>query len=77
VRRVSIAQQKALGAEGTLTLSNTRISQSVPHAHVHVVPRRKGDKLFTPGRTLWMRQKYADGEAEAIATKLRAELAKS
>jgi histidine triad (HIT) family protein len=77
VRRVSIAQQKALGAEGTLTLSNTRISQSVPHAHVHVVPRRKGDKLFTPGRTLWMRQKYADGEAEAIAAKLRAELAKS
>jgi len=77
VRRVSIAQQKALGAEGTLTLSNTRISQSVPHVHVHVVPRRKGDKLFTPGRTLWMRQKYADGEAEAIAAKLRAELAKS
>jgi len=77
VRRVSIAQQKALGAEGTLTLSNTRISQSVPHVHVHVVPRRKGDKLFTPGRTLWMRQKYADGEAEAIAVKLRAELAKS
>jgi histidine triad (HIT) family protein len=77
VRRVSIAQQKALGAEGTLTLSNTRISQSVPHVHVHVVPRRKGDKLFSPGRTFWMRQRYADGEAEAIAGKLRAELAKT
>jgi histidine triad (HIT) family protein len=77
VRRVSIAQQKALGAEGSLTLSNTRISQSVPHVHVHVVPRRKGDKLFTPGRTFWMRQRYADGEAELIAAKLRAELATS
>jgi len=76
VRRVSIAQQKALGAEGSLTLSNTRISQSVPHVHVHVVPRRKGDKLFSPGRTFWMRQRYAEGEAETIAAKLREELAR-
>jgi histidine triad (HIT) family protein len=74
VRRVSIAQQKALGAEGSLTLSNTKISQSVPHVHVHVVPRRKGDSLFSPGRPFWMRRKYSAGEAEAIAEKLRAEL---
>jgi len=76
VRRVSIAQQRVLGAEGSLTLSNTRISQSVPHVHVHVVPRRKGDKLFSPGRTFWMRQRYAEGEAETIAAKLREELAR-
>ncbi len=76
VRRVSIAQQKALGAEGSLTLSNTKISQSVPHAHVHVVPRRKGDSLFSPGRPLWMRKRYSEGEAEAIAEKLRTELAR-
>lgn len=75
VRRVSIAQQKALGAEGSLTLSNTKISQSVPHVHVHVVPRRKGDSLFSPGRPLWMRKRYSEGEAEAIAEKLRKELA--
>ena len=75
VRRVSIAQQQALGAEGTLMLSNTRISQSVPHVHVHVVPRRKGDKFFTPGRPFWMRQKYAPGQAEEIAEKLRSALA--
>ena len=75
VRRVSIAQQKALGAEGSLTLSNTKISQSVPHVHVHVVPRRKGDSLFSPGRTLWMRKRYSEGEAEAIAEILRKELA--
>ena len=77
MRRVSIAQQKALGAEGSLTLSNTKISQSVPHVHVHVVPRSKGDSLFSPGRPLWMRKRYSEGEAEAIAEKLRAELASS
>ena len=76
VRRVSVAQQRVLGAEGSLTLSNTRVSQSVPHVHVHVVPRRKGDSLFSPGRTLWMRQRYKPGEAEEIAEKLREALAK-
>ena len=77
VRRVSIAQQEALGAEGSLTLANTRISQSVPHVHVHVVPRRKGDTLFSPGRTFWMRRQYNDGEAAEIAEKLRQALSAS
>jgi histidine triad (HIT) family protein len=77
VRQVSIAQQSALGAEGSLTLANTRISQSVSHVHVHVVPRRKGDSLFSPGRTFWMRRQYKDGEATEIAAKLRAELVKT
>jgi histidine triad (HIT) family protein len=77
VRQVSIAQQRVLGAEGSLTLANTRISQSVPHVHVHVVPRRKGDSLFSPGRTFWMRRQYKEGEAAEIAEKLRAELAKT
>jgi len=74
VKRVSIAMGPALGAEGSLVLTNTRISQSVPHVHIHVMPRRQGDKLFSPGRTLWMRQRYADGEAAAIAAKLKAAL---
>jgi histidine triad (HIT) family protein len=66
VRRVSIAQQKALGAEGSLTLSNTRISQSVPHVHVHVVPRRKGDGLFS--KTFqWIRRPYPSETAIAEA----------
>ncbi len=74
VRRVSVALQRALGAEGSLVLTNTRISQSVPHVHAHVVPRSKGDRLFSPGRTFWMRQRYGPGEADEIAAKLRAEL---
>ncbi len=74
VQRVSVAVQSVLGAEGSLTLANTRVSQSVAHVHVHVVPRRKGDRLFSPGRTFWMRQRYRPGEAEEIAVKLRAAL---
>jgi histidine triad (HIT) family protein len=74
VREVSKAMQRALGAEGSLTLANTRISQSVPHVHVHVVPRRRGDQFFTPGRPFWMRRRYGAGEPEAIAAKLRAAL---
>jgi histidine triad (HIT) family protein len=52
---------------------NDRISQSVPHVHVHVVPRRKGDGLRG---FFWPRHKYAtDDEAAATAAKLRAALA--
>jgi histidine triad (HIT) family protein len=71
VQKLSRAFATALGAEGSLTLSNTRISQSVPHVHIHVVPRRKGDSLFSPGRPFWMRQKYREGQAEEITAKLR------
>jgi len=75
-RRLSIAFRTALGADGSFIAVNTRISQSVPHVHVHVVPRRKGDGLFSPGRGTWVRRRYAGGEAEQIAEKLRAALAR-
>src|SRR5438094_8720349 len=74
VRRMSIAVQRGIGAEGSLVVTNTRVSQSVPHVHVHVVPRRKGDGLFSPGHGMWMRRRYADGEAEQVAARLRAAL---
>jgi histidine triad (HIT) family protein len=76
VQRLSRAFAPALGAEGSLVAINTRISQSVPHVHAHVVPRRKGDRLFSPssGPMLWMRRSYKEGEAEEIAAKLRAAL---
>jgi histidine triad (HIT) family protein len=71
VRRMSIAVQRGLGADGSFVAVNTRISQSVPHVHVHVVPRKAGDGLFSP-RPIWKRRSYA-GEAEAAeyAEKLR------
>lgn len=73
-RRLSVAFRSELGADGSFIAVNTRISQSVPHLHVHVVPRRKGDGLFSPGRGMWIRRRYAAGEAEQVATKLRAAL---
>ena len=70
VRRMSIAVQKALTADGSFVATNTRISQSVPHVHVHVVPRRKGDGLFAT-RIIWQRQKYAtDADAAAMAARI-------
>lgn len=71
VRRTSIAVQKALRAEGSFVATNTRVSQSVPHLHVHVVPRNKGDGLFAT-RLIWQRKKYeSDTQAAEIATKIR------
>lgn len=63
-RLVATAIEKGLEADGTFLAINNRISQSVPHLHVHIVPRRSGDGLrgfFYP------RQKYASTEeAEKI-----------
>jgi histidine triad (HIT) family protein len=71
LRRTSIAVQKALHAEGSFVATNTRVSQSVPHLHVHVVPRNKGDGLFST-RLIWQRKKYeTDSEMAEIATKIR------
>jgi len=71
VRRTSIAVQKAFGAEGSFVATNARVSQSVPHLHVHVVPRNKGDGLFST-RLIWQRKKYEnDSEMAEIATKIR------
>jgi histidine triad (HIT) family protein len=72
VRRLSVAVQRGLAAEGSYVATNTRISQSVPHVHIHVVPRRKGDGLFST-RLIWRRLKYAsDAEAAEVAAKIRA-----
>ena len=47
---------------------NNVVSQSVPHLHVHVVPRTKGDGLRG---FFWPRTTYADGEIEAYAQRIR------
>jgi histidine triad (HIT) family protein len=71
-RRVSVAVERALGAQGSFIGMNNRVSQSVPHAHVHVVPRRKGDGLRG---FFWPRQKYStDAQAAEVAATLRANL---
>ena len=62
---LSRAVEVALGAEGTFVAMNNRVSQSVPHLHIHVVPRRKKDGLKG---FFWPRTKY-NSEEEMIAVK--------
>ncbi|MDA8439590.1 MAG: HIT family protein [Propionibacterium sp.] len=70
-RRISLAQQTALGADGSFVALNNIVSQSVPHVHLHVVPRRRHDGLHG---FLWPRQRYADGQDTEVAAALRAAL---
>jgi len=72
-RSVADAVRTAFGAQGSFVAVNNVVSQSVPHLHVHVVPRTKGDGLRG---FFWPRTKYADEtEAAEYAGKLRAALA--
>jgi histidine triad (HIT) family protein len=73
VQRISAVMPGALGSEGSFVAANNVVSQSVPHLHVHVVPRTKGDGLRG---FFWPRQKYSsDEEAEQYAGRLRAAVA--
>ena len=62
VRRLAAAVQSAMSADGTLIVANNTVSQSVPHLHVHVVPRRRKDGLRG---FLWPRGRYPDEEVMA------------
>src|SRR5712691_8877241 len=62
VQLLSRAVEVALKAEGSFVAMNNRVSQSVPHFHVHIVPRRRKDGLKG---FFWPRNKYAD-EAEIV-----------
>ena len=59
VQLLARAVEQAMKAEGTFVAMNNRVSQSVPHLHVHVVPRRKKDGLKG---FFWPRTKYKDEE---------------
>ena len=55
-------------AEGTFVAMNNVVSQSVPHLHVHVVPRRRKDGLRG---FFWPRTTYADAaERDAVAARI-------
>jgi histidine triad (HIT) family protein len=66
-RRMSLAIIETLGAQGTFSAINTVVSQSIPHLHLHVVPRTKGDGLRG---FFWPRTRYAQGEAASYAAKI-------
>jgi histidine triad (HIT) family protein len=67
-QRLAAAMVDALGAQGSFVAINNTVSQSVPHLHLHVVPRTKGDGLRG---FFWPRTRYADGEAAQYAARLR------
>jgi histidine triad (HIT) family protein len=65
---LAAAMKSALGAQGSFVAINNTVSQSVPHLHLHVVPRTKGDGLRG---FFWPRTKYADdAEASAYAERI-------
>lgn len=72
VQKIAAAMPTAYNCEGSFTCANTVVSQSVPHLHVHIIPRTKGDGLRG---FLWPRITYAEGEATKYAAKLRTVLA--
>ena len=71
-QRLTHAVESAMSAQGTFVAINNRVSQSVPHLHIHIVPRRKGDGLRG---FFWPRTKYSDSELEATAAAIRGALA--
>ena len=71
-QRLERAVEDGLGADGSMILVNNVVSQSVPHLHLHVIPRNKRD-----GLRFWLgpRQPYdAANPAEAYAERIRAAL---
>jgi histidine triad (HIT) family protein len=71
-QRLATAMVDGLGAQGSFVAMNNTVSQSVPHLHLHVVPRTKGDGLRG---FFWPRTKYADdAEATEYADRLRSAL---
>ena len=73
-RRLAEAVETSMGAKGTFVAVNNRVSQSVPHLHVHIVPRTKGDGLRG---FFWPRTTYDDeAAAAAVAARIRDALAR-
>lgn len=74
VKMLAAAIEQAMHAQGTFIAANNRISQSVPHFHVHVVPRTKGDGLKG---FFWPRGRYkSPEEVTAVAAALRSAIAR-
>ena len=71
---VARAVEAAVDAEGTFIAVNNRVSQTVPHLHIHVIPRRRRDGLKG---FFWPRQNYKDDQArEAVRNGIEHEIEK-
>lgn len=68
-RRIAAALEGGFGAHGSFVALNNRVSQSVAHLHVHLIPRHFKDGLRG---FFWPRQRYADDdEAASVAAAVR------
>jgi histidine triad (HIT) family protein len=73
VQLLGRAVESAMEAHGTFVAMNNRVSQSVPHLHTHIVPRRRKDGLKG---FFWPRQPYkSEAEVEAVQAAIRGALA--
>jgi histidine triad (HIT) family protein len=71
-QRLAVSIQESLAADGSFVAINNTVSQSVPHLHVHIVPRRRKDGLRG---FFWPRTKYAsEDEMAEYAERIRAAL---
>ena len=71
VQLLARAVEAGLAAEGSFVAMNNRVSQSVPHLHVHIVPRKRKDGLKG---FFWPRTKYAN-DAEILDVQKAIQLA--
>jgi histidine triad (HIT) family protein len=71
-RLLAGAVERGLGADGVFVGINNRVSQSVPHFHIHVVPRRRKDGLRG---FFWPRQRYSTESIQQVQEALRAAVA--
>ena len=73
VKKVGAALKNGIGVVGyNVVVNNDPVSgQIIPHIHFHLIPRERKD-----GLQAWPQNKYKEGDAEAIAEKLRTELGK-
>jgi histidine triad (HIT) family protein len=75
VQKVAIAVETGMSADGSFVAINNKISQSVPHLHTHVVPRRRKDGLRG---FFWPRSKYAsEMDAQTCQDAIKAALSGS
>jgi histidine triad (HIT) family protein len=73
-RRLTRAVPQATGSEGSFMAINNMVSQSVPHLHLHIVPRRHDDRLFSRNLA-WTRHPYRDADhMHQVAAAIRAAL---
>lgn len=74
VQKLAIIVQAAMGADGSFVAMNNIVSQSVPHLHAHIVPRKRKDGLKG---FFWPRTKYkSEEEMQEIANLIRKEVNK-